>query len=259
MRRHISATTLIFGLCTLTMATLATNLSFSQGEPSPQEIQLTRMTTVQVKPGMGAEFEDFVKTVVIPALRKGGATESGAWKTAIFGEADHYVMTGPIASIAELDEPNPLVKALGQEGLASLTAKIQKLITSMSISMVRMRPDLGINLEPGYEPKMGWQVKASIAPGRNADFEKAITSVMELVKKSNAKGAYAAQTVIGGNPNDYYILVLLDSFTDMEEYMQSISKEMAQAKLPDMTGVVTEMEYKMYSYMPELSIQAPAQ
>ena len=89
MRRYICATALTLGFSTLMLAIFTTKLGFAQGEPSPQEQQLTRMTTVQVKPGMGAEFENFMKTEVIPALRKGGVTESGAWKTAIFGEADN--------------------------------------------------------------------------------------------------------------------------------------------------------------------------
>lgn len=253
MRRYISTSTLLVGLCALLVALVFTNFGLAQ------EQELTGVRSIQVKPGMGAEFENFLKNDVIPALKKGGVQSLGVWKTAILGVPDLYVMTSPIDSIAELDDPSPLVKGVGEDGLAAMMAKMQKLISSSRMIMVEGRPDLGIAPPSDYVSKLCWRVKIKVAPGRNEDYEKTTKMIMELVKKTNAKGVYANQTVMGGNPNEYYTVVLLDSFSDMEKYIQAMGKELATAKIPSVDGVIEDMQYEIFSYIPELSIQAPAQ
>ena len=93
----------------------------------------------------------------------------------------------------------------------------------------------------------------SIAPGHDADYMKNAKAAMDVAKKTNAKGAYAIRIGLGGNPNECRILMLLDSFADMQQFGQTFAKAAAEAKLAPMTDIVTTIEYLMYSYIPELS------
>ena len=224
-----------------------------------EEQQLNHYFSMEVKSGMGSEFESFIKNELNPALRKGGVTELSVWKTAVFGKAGHYVITQQVKNLSQYDQPNPLLKALGEKGFAEMMAKIQKYVRNVDMSLVVMRPDLGIEVPPDYVPKLVIQVRIDVAPGRTADYEKGTKEVMGVVKKANAKGAYAAKVLLGGNPNEYHSVVLLDSFTDMDRFAEAFSKGMAEANLTPMTGVITRIEYRVYSYLPELGIQAPAQ
>lgn len=217
------------------------------------------MTEIEVNPGMGPEFEKFLKNDLIPVLKKAGIKELGVWETAVFGKGGKYIVTEPIASMSQFDNPNPLVKSIGQDGLAAMMAKVQPLVASRRLFTFISQPDLGISPPAGYVPKLGFEVKMSIMPGRDADYLKNAKAGMDVVRKTNAKGAYAIRLGLGANPNEFRIAVLLDSFADMEKFGQAFMKAAAEAKLEPMSSVVTNVEYTMYKYMPELSIQAPAQ
>ena len=241
------------GLCICLTVALTTSQAIGQ-----EERQLNHYFSIQIKPGMSGEFENFMKSELNPALRKGGVKEMSVWKTAIFGTAGHYVMTQPVESLSQYDQPNPLLKALGEKKFGEMMVKLQKYVRSNDMCLVTMRPDLGVEVPANYEPKLVIQVRIEVAPGRTAEYENGTREVMQVVKKAHAKGAYAAKVGLGGNPNEYHAVVLLDSFTDMERYVREFSKGMAEAKLTPMTGVITRMEYKVYAYDSELSIQSPA-
>jgi hypothetical protein len=100
---------------------------------------------------------------------------------------------------------------------------------------------------------------STITPGRTEEYEKNTKVITEILKKTNAKGLYAHRVGIGGNPNQYYFLVLLDSFADMDAFLEAFGKAASETEMPSVTGIVTLMEYCMYSYDSELSIQPPAQ
>jgi hypothetical protein len=252
MQGHTSISRLLIGFCILLLVAVLTNVGFAQ------EQQLLRVTVIQVNPGMQFEFEDFLKNELFPAMRKGGATQWGSW-VITFGNMDRYLFTTPLTNLAELDQPNTLLKAVGEEGLRAMMAKMQKYVGSASNSLVLMRPDLGVDVPSSYVPKMGVMVNAAVTPGRQEDYEKITKSIMEIVKKTNAKGAYASRSFMGGNPNEYHTFILFDSFTDMDRFGQAFSKGMDEANIPTNAGIVTQMEYNIYRYAPELSQSPPAE
>lgn len=110
----------------------------------------------------------------------------------------------------------------------------------------------------GYVPKIGFHVRITVAPGHDAEYEKNTKVVTELIKKTTAKGFYAHRVGLGGNPNQYYFLVLLDSFADMQTWGQSFRKAIAGTEMPSVAGIVQLMEYSIYGYDPELSIRSAA-
>jgi hypothetical protein len=76
--------------------------------------------------------------------------------------------------------------------------------------------------------------------------------------KTNAKGVLASKVGFGGDPNSYIALVLFDNWADIEKFPAAYTKAAAEAKLaPAPAGVVNLTEWRVYRYVPELSI-APA-
>jgi heme-degrading monooxygenase HmoA len=232
--------------------------SKAQSAASPQQ-PAYRITAVTVKPGMGLEFENVLKSDVLPAMKKAGIKQSGVWKTVQFGEAGNYLMTAPMQNLADLDNPSPLVKVLGQNGMAALTAKLQRFVAGAHMYMITGRNDLSIAPKPGYVVKMGVLVTTSVAPGRTEEFEKNFKEVVGVIGKTNAKGVLTARVGLGGNPNEYTTLVLFDSFADLDKFVPAFMKAAAGAKLASQAGIVMHQEYATISNIPELSIQPPAQ
>jgi len=251
--------TIVFTIILIVCAVF-TSPGLAQNQPSPQSRQVSRMSDIEVKSGMGNEFEAFLKNSLVPALKKGGVTDFGVWKTASFGKAGNYLITTTIPSLTELDNPSPLIKAVGQDGAIAISTRMQELVASARFFSYASQPDLAIPPPAGFVPKLVFEVKASIAPGRDADYIKSAKPAIDVVKKTNVKGAYAIRVGLGGNPNEFREAILIDSFADMERFGQAFAKAAIEAKLPPMNpDIVKSIEYSMFRYMPELSIQAPTQ
>ena len=64
----------------------------------------------------------------------------------------------------------------------------------------------------------------------------------------------------GGDPNEYWISLLVDSFADLGKLGPAFTRAATEAKLaPPPAGVVTHVERSMFQFAPDLSILPPAQ
>ncbi len=233
-----------------------TSFAYAQNPPARQSYQVT---TIQVKPGMGGEYQDYLKNDANPALQKGGVKQRAVWTTATFGEGGEYVILTPIESLAQFDNPSPVVKALGQEGAAALLAKRARLISSSRDVLITARPDLGVAPKADYAYKLGFGANVNVTPGRTAEYEKYVKDLSATVAKTNAKGVLVGKAGLGGDPNSYRLMVLFDNWADLEKFQAAYAKASAETKLtPAAAGAVAHSEWRVYRYVPELSI-APAQ
>lgn len=229
-----------------------TSFAYAQNPPAQQSYQVT---TVQVKPEMEREYGDYLKNEAIPALQKGGVKQRAVWRTATFGEGGEYVFLTPIESLAEFDNPNPVVKALGQEGAAALWAKRQRLVSSSRSVQITARPDLGVAPKADYAYKLGVGVITNVTPGRTDEYEKYVKDLSATLAKTNAKGVLVGKAGLGGDPNSYRLMVLFDNWADLEKFQAARAKAAAETKLtPAAAGVVAHSEWRVYRYVPELSI-----
>lgn len=258
MRKNISILRLSIGFCALLVAALFANFGFAQDQAAAPAPQLYRMTVIQVNPGMEPDFEYFVKSDLVPALKKGGVQQFNVWSIDIFGEAGKYLFVSPLGSIGALDD-NPVAKAIGQESMGALLRRIRQLAASIRTVAFLWRPDLGTDLEPGYVPKLGILMTATVAPGREQEYEENLKKVGAIIGKTNAKGVLASKIMMGGVTNEYTALIWLDSFADMEKFAQAFTKGLSEAKLPAQTGVVVKQQIEVYRNIPELSIQPATQ
>jgi hypothetical protein len=94
-------------------------------------------TRYRVAPGKMQDFENLVKTDVLPALQKmkSGVTIS---RRGMGANPNDVVATSPIANYAEFDAPSPLERALGAEGMAKLQSKAVGILTPIE-TLVRTR------------------------------------------------------------------------------------------------------------------------
>jgi len=257
MRNNISASKLSICLIVLLWVAVFTNVGFSQNQGSPQEI-MYQATDIQVKTGMGPAFESFMKSDVIPAVRKAGISLMLVFRTDNFGQAGLYTIVSPLQSLSELDRPDPLLQAVGEEGMAAMMAKLQPLVYEPKLYEIAGRADLGISPQNVYELKLALVVSASVAPGRTEEYEKYVKSMMAVLAKTNTKGILAGKVGLGGNPNQYLFYSLFDSFADINAFGQAYSKAVADAQLLFPVGIVVHQEMEVKRYLPELSVMPAA-
>ncbi len=219
------------------------------------EQQYYGVMDIQVKPGMSLEWENYLKKDLLPALKKAGMKQITTMTTNELGVGDLYTTFWPMAGLAELDGPGPFEKALGPDGLVVLLANVQRCVASSRNYILRILPNQGIAPKPGYVYKMAVVATATVAPGRNEEFENNAKAMLGVLAKTNAKAVHMTNVGLGGNPNEYRTLVAFDSFTDLQNFLPAYMKAMSEAKLSPMTGIVLHMNMQAWKGVPELGIE----
>ena len=220
---HITRTALLSLLLAIALAPR----SFAQTPPAPQYY---RVQTIKLNSGMRPDWEKFYQAEILPALKKVGVKQHSVWRVAQ-GDLRQYFIITPINSLAELDEPSPLLKALGQEAGQALMTKQSRFFGEWRQDIVVGRPDLGIALTPNSPLKLAVLDTETVAPGHTADYEKWVKeNILPVVKKTNAKGVLTGKTALGSDPNEYHVLVLFDSYAEIEKFVTTSAKAAAELK-----------------------------
>jgi hypothetical protein len=267
MRRIIARVFQTLCVAGLLLAAAQSQPSFAQttntntgqtAAPAPGQRQWLSITVVSVKPEMMTEFQNFVKNETNPALRKGGAMWRDVWTTAASGDAFEYVIVAPIDNFAQYDGPGPLEKGLGKEGFAAWQAKASRYVNSVRRFVIRTRPDLSYEGKRTGPPKLAVVSHIHLATGRGQDFEDYTKNDFLPVVKQGQATYRVAETVFGGDVNEYITLTLRDSFADLDKgpvTVQVLGAEGAAKlfqKLP--AGTVVHIERYVARFVPELSI-----
>lgn len=231
----------------------------------PAEVKpaLLSITVVSVKPDMVTEFQNFVLNETNPGLRKGGVTWREVWvQTSLSGDAFEYIIVAPIENFAQYDGPGALEKGLGKEGYAAWITKAGHLVTAVHRFVIRTRPDLSSRGKRTGPPKFAVATSVIVAPGRGQEYENYLKNdYLPVIKKADAT-YYVAQTLFGGDVNEFHSLTLRESFAELDKgpiTVQVLGDEGAMKlmqKIP--AGAVVHMERSLIRFVPELSI-APAE
>ena len=218
----VAATALVLG-ATLSVADVATQTPTSSkptqapaaAAATPMAPVFTRLTIVEVRPDMVTDYVALQKNETIPALQKAGVQWRNAWRTGQFGSAFTMAYLAPITSFASLDEPNPLLKSMGEEAYRAYQAKMSKLISSTRTYAIRDRPDLGLKTEGSPMAKLGVLAQVEVVPGRTTEFETILKNEWTpALKKAGVANYVVSQVVFGGSAGQYY------TFTPIENYAQ---------------------------------------
>jgi hypothetical protein len=192
--------------------------AFAQEKDSDTGPHWLQVTTVTVRPEKVGDFRNFIKNEYNPAFVKGGGKLSFAWTTAGFGEAFTYYFVSPIEKFADFDGPSPIEKALGADAMGAFYTKAGSLVTSVHTTAMMERQDLTYIGKMTDNPKMAVMIGINVAEGHEADFENFMKNdYLPALKKTEAKGFLAHQTVFGGSQNEYVMLGIIDNFAELDK------------------------------------------
>ncbi|HZZ32045.1 MAG TPA: hypothetical protein VFE10_08620 [Phenylobacterium sp.] len=236
----------------LLFATAAPTAALAQQPAAPQAIEITLL---HVKPGQEQAFQDWVKNEANPLRIKGGVKDRETWTTTM-GLGGEVYFVRPITGVSSYDTPS---RGVSQAETAAVVAKRQSMILDMRTYLITPLPELSLGPKPGYQAKVAVLSTQSVAPGHVPAYTTNLKALTAVIAKTNAKGVLVSQTGLGGDPNEFNVLVFFDSFADLDRFPAEFGKAATAAKLPpEAAGVVTRTNYRVIRYQPELSI-VPAQ
>lgn len=131
LRRCVTSTTSF-------LSTALPDLSNPAEMKNPPIVGFLRLKVV---PGKMEQYESMYRTTVLPALKKAGSYVAVASRRLGTDGLDLTFET-PYARFAELDAPPPLLKALGPQQLARLTAELNSLATVVENTILIRQADL---------------------------------------------------------------------------------------------------------------------
>lgn len=238
---------------------IITTISFAQTQPPTP--QFSRVQVVTLNPGMSDDWRKFYQTEIVPALKKAGVKQHSVWRV-VQGDVRQYILITPLESLAQMDEPGALVKAVGQEAATALNKRQTLFFATWQMYVLAGRQDLSIPSTLTDAPKLGLAAKSTITPGRVPEWVKGVKeNVLPIAQKAGVKGMLTGQMVLGGNPNEFRSLLLFDSYAELGTFMSAYGKTAAEMKLAPSApaGVVAEAEFLVARYVPELSIRPEPQ
>ena len=240
---------LLVGVSGFLVAATTGNEALAQASAAPQPIEITLL---HVKPGQEQAFQDWVKNEANPLRIRSGVKDRSTWTTTM-GVGGEVYFVRPIAGVASFDAPPP--SGVSQAETAAVIAKRQSMIVDMRTYLITPRPELSVAPKPGYQSKLAVLSTQSVMPGRVAAYTTNLKALTAVIAKTNAKGVLVSQSGLGGDPNEFNVLVLFDSFTDLDKFPAEFNKAATAAKLPpEAAGVVARTNYRVLRYQPDLSI-----
>lgn len=139
-----------------------------------------------VKPDMLTEWLDLQKNEVTPALKKAGVKTRSVLRTAL-GNTNEFLAITPLDSYGRFDGPSPLVKALGSEAAARLTAKLRKCVSASRYYVINRVDEL--SSPPESPGPVNLTTRRRIAQGRAQEYDALIAAeILPLYKKAKAEG-----------------------------------------------------------------------
>jgi hypothetical protein len=106
------------------------------------------LTSVTIKAGTAPDYERWLKTELLPGLKKGGQKMYLVSSTLYGGPLPTYNAVTFVNSFAELDKPSALVLGLGQEGADKVLAHAT-MVEHVERNVYRLMPELSIFGAPG--------------------------------------------------------------------------------------------------------------
>ena len=186
---------------------------------SPAAPNTTRyqVTVIRVKPEMLNEWIDLQKNEVVPGLKKAGIASRSVWSTAV-GNSFEYSIVVPFEKFAVMDNPGPLITALGAEAAARLNGKLRKCIETQRTYMANRVNDLNI---PAGDALVSRMVVRRIPQGKTQDYLAFYRSeVFPALKKAKEQGKIAGAQVsvrgMGAQANEVVTTEFYSKFADLD-------------------------------------------
>lgn len=123
------------------LSELLPDISLQSGRQAPAKF--ARVTLVHVIPGKQREFEDAVKTVLLPAMKKAGVKDYWVLRTLLGGPVTGYTTVLLFEKWAELDSLVSMEKLLDPEALKQYMSKVSATVSHAENAVFEMDPAIG--------------------------------------------------------------------------------------------------------------------
>lgn len=121
-------------------------------DPAAQP-KMAILTTVDVAEDKIGEFEAFIKSDWIPALKSGGGKLYEVSQVVYGGPVTRYYTLVGVENFAEIGKGHPVTRALGEDGMVKLMAKVGSYIQHVERAVIRLDPDLSFTVKTTSEMK----------------------------------------------------------------------------------------------------------
>jgi hypothetical protein len=111
------------------------------------------LTTVDVAPDKIAEFEAFIKSDWVPAFKTGGGKSYRVSQVVYGGSVSQYFTLVGVDTFADIGKGHPVTRALGEDGMIKLTAKVGGMTRQVERTVIRLDPDLTFEVKATSEVK----------------------------------------------------------------------------------------------------------
>jgi hypothetical protein len=115
--------------------------------------KMSILTSVEVASDKIAEFEAFIKNDWIPALKSGGGKSYRVSQVIYGGTATQYFTLVDVDTFADIAKGHPVTRALGDEGLVKMMAKLGGATQHVERTIIKLDPDLSFMVKTTSETK----------------------------------------------------------------------------------------------------------
>jgi hypothetical protein len=188
-----------FATASLASAILVISLSVNaSAQPTPPPApQWLRFNVETVKPDMVQEYEGYKKQLAA-AYKKAGLPVY-AVLASYSGNRNEYTTVTFVMKFGDLDGPNPIQKALGDEAFANLVSAVGRCVTSTTWYFSAPWDDLSIDKAPPTGQYF-LRTRVPIATGKNAEYRAFVKSEVKPVLEKGGVTWYRVSAPTFGGP-----------------------------------------------------------
>jgi hypothetical protein len=122
-------------------------------DPAAPQPKLLILTTVDVAADKIAEFETFLKSDWLPALKSGGGKSYRVSQVIYGGSTTQYHTLVGVDSFADIGKGHPVTRALGEDGMMKLLARVGSYTRQVDRTIIRLDPELTFAVKATSEMK----------------------------------------------------------------------------------------------------------
>lgn len=254
------ATFVIFGIAwTAEESAQAQVGAAAQQEPPPQRISVT---TTQVKPDMLTTWQDLIRNEAVPALKKAGIPWRHVYANGpLGGQGFTFVTVTPIVNYAQYDQPAPLQRALGVDGVAKYNAKLRPTIVSTYTVIQTLIQNASLQSYSSTPPSLARVATMQLLPGKAQEFAAITTSeFLPALKKAGVTDYLVFATSYGGPNTQRTIVTMHANYAELDTppaLVKALGAEAAQTLNQKRGALVASTEATVLRFVPELSYGVP--
>ena len=222
-----------------------------------QETEWMQVDIVNVVPNRLDDYVELQLEEVNPTLQRAGVPWRSVWRVAEFGNSYELQLVTPMTSLAQYDTGGPIARVLEPDRRLRLVDRLRRMTVSRKRYAIRYRPDVSVEADEVGGLSLARVTTVEIAPGREADWERFMTSSLPAFSGANLVfGVY--ERVFGPGPASWLVVENYSSFAQLEQpslLVRAFGEE-ADAASAQVAGVVTSIERTVLRYDAELSYSA---